>query len=356
MEKIKSKELSSLVPNLDLALGSHSYIVNKALRGVSKDLEDITLVEYGGGLGFDCLLAKQLGVGKVIYLDIDPKMCELAKEVADEVGLKADRYICGDIDTLVSSGLKADVVTSNDVLEHIYDIDYFLKRLHLVCNKDAVLMHCSSANMFWYPYVKHSTKLHKQAETKGVKEYGTGPYLQDRLDIVKESVPGYSKETLKVLSKYTRGLVSKDIKLAVDKYTKYGYMEIIDHPTNTCDPYTGNWAERSMNPYYLAEMLSLTRFKVEVGPLPFEITGGLLSRLTRSTLNKLIELSNSLYFSHGYYLYTKYTDIPTIVQPIVQPKEKLYRHPRSLIFYLVGIPYELASLVRPRRSYYSTQF
>jgi len=41
----------------------------------------------------------------------------------------------------------------------------------------------------------------------------------------------------------------------------------IEHPTNTCDPYTGNWIEHLMNPYHLQETLIFNGFNAEVLPI-----------------------------------------------------------------------------------------
>ena len=43
----------------------------------------------------------------------------------------------------------------------------------------------------------------------------------------------------------SRGLKREDIENQVFRYSKDGIFEYHpDHPANTCDPYTGNWAER----------------------------------------------------------------------------------------------------------------
>lgn len=352
MEKINSKKLSSLVPNLNSVLEYHSCILDKALKGVRKPLSDIVLVEYGGGLGFQSLLARKLGIGTVVYIDIDSKICKLAQEIAGEAGLKADTYICGDVDMLIDASIKADVITSNDVLEHIYNIDYDLGRLSLVCQDGAVMFHCSGANMFWYPYVKHSGKLQWEAEHIGVEEYNTGPFLKERERVIRELEPNWPEEKVKDIAIRTRGLMQDSIALEIE-WMDFGHViEPEGHPTNTCNPYTGNWAERSMNPYYLAEILGSVGFEVSVEPVPFEKVGKSSNDLVRSTLNTLIKASNSLYFSSKYAIYAKYTGVPSTVKPT----QNLYKYPISPVINLVKVPYELVSLICPRKSYYSPQF
>ena len=357
METISSKTLSSLIPNLKSVLDYHSYIVKTALRKISILLPEITLVEYGGGLGFQSLVAKQLGVGTVVYIDIDPKMVELAEEIAEEAGLKADHYICGDQDGLVEAGIKADIITSNDVLEHIYNIEYFLEGLSLICNKGATLILNSGANMFWYPYAKHSAILQKQAEYEGVPEYNSGPFLQERESMIRGWYTEFGKTgDIEALGAWTRGLAGTDIKEAVGKYLRSGELpSMIDHPTNTCNPYTGNWAEASMNPFCLAEILRSVGFEAEIRPVPFEKVDGRVNNLVRRSLNGLMRFAGNYYglcFSCRYSIQARYTGL-------IHTKhlsETLYKHTLSPVYYLVAIPYELVSLIYPRRSYYSSQF
>jgi hypothetical protein len=320
----------------------------------------MVLVEYGGGRGLHSLLARQLGVGTVVYNDIDHDKCELAKGIAGELGLQADHYVCGDIDALVQllevHQIEADAITSYDVLEHIYDIDHFLERLHSICNRDAVMMLCSGANMFWYPFAKHAAEMQKKVETVGLEEHGVPAFLKERTNIVRGLAPGLSEEEVQRLGIHTRGLVSRDIAQVVDRYLQDGLVAMaIGHPTNTCNPHSGSWAERSMNPYYLAEELSFTGFDSTVLPMPFEKTSSLGNNLLRSALNIMIRMSSNhvgLHFSYGYSIHSRYSGTSSADRH----KQDMYVHSISPAFYLVMLLYELVSLFRPRRSFYSSQF
>jgi len=344
-------------PSLKVALARDAYIVGRTIGESSKPLSDMVLVEYGGGRGLHSLLARQLGVGTVVYNDIDHDKCELAKAIAGELGLQADHYVCGDIDALVQllevHRIEADAITSYDVLEHIYDIDHFLERLHSICNRDAVMMLCSGANMFWYPFAKHAAKMQKEVEHVGLEEYCIGGCLKERTKIIREFAPSLSEDEIQRLGIHTRGLMSRDIVREVDRYLQSGQVpRLIEHPTNVCNPYTGNWAERSLNPYYLAERLSYAGFDSTVLPMPFEETSSLVSNILRSALNIMIRMSGThlgLHFSYGYSIHARHSGTSSEERP----KQHMYKRSLSPAFYLVMLPYELVSLLRPRRSYYS---
>lgn len=75
----------------------------------------------------------------------------------------------------------------------------------------------------------------------------------------------FSEKEIIQLAMNTRGLIRADIKKYVDEYIKKEtYPPVLSHPTNTCDPYTGNWKENLMDPYYLANFLKTLGFQVEV--------------------------------------------------------------------------------------------
>ncbi len=89
--------------------------------------------------------------------------------------------------------------------------------------------------------------------------------MQVREEIVLNYAQNLTKDEVKKLARATRGLIESDIKKCVDEYLKTKqFPQELNHPTNTCDPYTGNWTEHLMDPYYLRDILSRAGFKVEI--------------------------------------------------------------------------------------------
>jgi hypothetical protein len=76
-----------------------------------------------------------------------------------------------------------------------------------------------------------------------------------------------------------------------------------DHPTNTCDPLTGNWAERLMNPFQLREVLEKGGFHVEILPGYWDdLENTLLKRIAKCTANLGLSVlkHKGLFFSPYY--------------------------------------------------------
>lgn len=188
--------------------------------------------------------------------------------------------------------------------------------------------HASGANIFFYPYVKLVTKKQKEAETRdrqrqgGHKERGCllayqagypdslSAFQNERKEIIKSYMSNLGNDEIERLAKATRGFRQDDIVKAVDDYVQSKKLpKLIEHPTNTCDPYTGNWAEHLMNPYYLAETLTSNGFDVELLPLfRCEARSSPIKNLVLKSLNFMIRISNApLYFSGGYAIYAQYS-------------------------------------------------
>ncbi|MBA7485996.1 hypothetical protein ES707_21548 [subsurface metagenome] len=58
-------------------------------------------LDYGSGSGMLYLLAKQLGIGTVVYNDIYDVSCHDAKIIAKSIGNEADYYVQGNIDDVI---------------------------------------------------------------------------------------------------------------------------------------------------------------------------------------------------------------------------------------------------------------
>lgn len=303
---LKSK-FNSLVTNLQL----YSYILSWAIYKYEGDLNNLSLVDYGGGTGFISLLAKELGVGKVIYNDIYDVSCIDAKIIAESVGNVADKYVHGDIGDVITyiknNNIVCDAITSYDVIEHVYDIKSFFNQISQIPNKRLSIVMSSGANNN-NPYIKNQIiKKHIQIEYVGKeKTYGHKERDCNRAfyDVRKEIIENYLKRNgvsladfeIKYISKNTRGKMEGDIYSIVEEYLKTGKIEYNnDHPTNTCDPYTGNWEEKLLDPYILKEYFKKSGFDANVLSGYYGTPRSNVKRLLAKIFNTLIYINQDVF-------------------------------------------------------------
>lgn len=343
-------KLQAIEPELRTA----TYTIAGTLSHSRKSLEDTVFIEYGGGVGLFSLLAKRLGVGTVIYNDIYDISCKDAKEIAKVLGCEADYYVQGDIDDLIAfcnrHELKCDGMGSYDVLEHTYDIDAFCRKLHLLSYKGTTMIHSSGANIFSYPYVKSVSKKQREVEISDREaEWGhkkrdcLRAYLKERAKIIRECTSNLNEDEIKQMAINTRGLMRDAIVQCMEQYNKSKeFPKLIEHPTNTCDPYTGNWMEHLMNPYYLKEGFLFNGFDAKVLPGYWTPDGNLTKKSIASVLNftiHVLDTHTGLHLSPYYSIFAKYNGSFSEERH----KQHIYRCHHSPFWYIVLVLWELFS-------------
>ncbi len=266
--------------SLTSSLQEYSYILAWSLSKSDMPINKFVFLDYGGGSGMLSLLAKELGVGTVIYNDIYDVSCRDAQLIAKSIGKGADYYVQGDIDDVLGflrrSYINCNAVASYDVIEHIYDIESFFRNIQFFSDGSLTVVMSSGANIF-NPRTRRSLiKRHLEAEYKDREKEKAHKerdclksFLKVRREMIYEYLQEHNKELtedeIAQLARNTRGMIEQDIRKCVGEYLNTGnFPPEPSHPTNTCDPYTGNWAEHLMDPYYLANILSKTGFKVEI--------------------------------------------------------------------------------------------
>jgi hypothetical protein len=314
--------ISSKLSNPSSNFGLYSDLLKLCFENLNEALlSKMTLVDYGGGCGLFSLLAKSLGIGTVVYNDIYDISCKDVRIIADAIGTPIDGIVCGEIDEVVGylkqNQLKVNAMCSFDVIEHIYDINSYLKKCDEIPLSDfgLRLIFGSGANGK-NPIInrrlrkKHIISENIDREKKfGHKERDT---LKSFLTIRKEIIKDYSnskkvdlsEEVINKLATQTRGLRKEDIEAEVNRYIEFKVVSIKPNDkTNTCDPLTGNWDEHIMNPKELASQLRKIGFHVLVLPGYWRGSNRLHVRLIKLTLNNFIRYSGSLGFLFSpYYL------------------------------------------------------
>ncbi|WPD24061.1 MAG: hypothetical protein SD837_05750 [Candidatus Electrothrix scaldis] len=327
--KIEPKLLNISDYNTSYLEGKISYIRNEldvlgrllylVLAGSQHTLNDFVLVDYGGGSGIISFLAAELGVGTVIYNDIYEVSCKDTKVLSDELGLTLDHIVCGDTSELISylqqKKIYINAVISYDVLEHIYDPATHFKQLGRLQQNPFRIAYASGANIKNFRTARSLQKRQKKVENKNRKaKWGhkkrdsLRAYVEIRQDIISEYAPELSCETVKQLAHSTRGLIRQDIEKCVDEFCQYGKISYhINHPTNTCDPNTGNWCEHLIDLQWLEQVVKDAGFSVKIIPGPYCAEGILLKKKSKSFLNVIMHFfgKKCLFLASYYILYAE---------------------------------------------------
>ena len=294
--------INSKLNGLHSVLGLYGNLIFLTMKDSQIPLEKFTLVDYGGGSGIMSYLASEIGIGTVIYNDIYDVSCADAKILSEKLELQINHFVCGDIDDLIKYVAKRKItingMASYDVIEHIYDIELYFKKLSSLSKTRFNIAFGSGANIKNPLFVRHVTK--KQLEFENVnRDKGWGhkerdslkSYFEIRKEIISKHSSDLSNDEIIKLAKETRGLIKHDILNCIDQYIKNGKINYrISHPTNTCDPITGNWAEHMMDQKWLKTMIKSYNFKVDIVPGYFYMNGKSYKSIIKSFINFFIAL------------------------------------------------------------------
>lgn len=318
ISEYNQKYMGQYIQNYPFYYGLYKQLFIIAVKELSLPVEKSVFVDYGGGCGILSLLAKEIGFQRVIYNDIYDVSLNDAKLISEATNIPIDYFVLGDVDefvnTITQKKLKPNLICSFDVLEHIYDLEQWFSSLSKIGHNFS-LVFMTSANSC-NPLIRtRLMKLQRKAEYEGTTEYWGMKkrdtrisFLSARKKIIKDVLPNADDEILNSLAKQTRGLNQKDIVKVLEEYKKTaGISYTIKHPTNTCDPYTGNWAENLINIPSLKSLLNRLGFKTEVTGSLYSYSHNRKLNIAKNILNQIIRRNRKLglYLSPAYILKAK---------------------------------------------------
>ena len=114
----------------------NSIIKHFKIKSSSKSLKKINILDIGCGGGLLSEPMCRLGAN-VVGIDASNKNIEVAKFHAKKNNLKIN-YICSSPETLKTSK-KFDVILNMEIIEHVDDIDFFIKKSSQLLKKDGLM-------------------------------------------------------------------------------------------------------------------------------------------------------------------------------------------------------------------------
>ncbi len=280
------------------------------------------MVDSGGGSGLISFLASEMGIGTVIYNDIYDVSCMDAGRLSNILGLTLDHCVCGDVDELVSylhkDSIFINAIISFDLLEHIYDVESYFKKLGCLAVCKFRIVYASSANVANPVYVHNVKKMQIKTEYRnrgkkwGHKERDSlQAFLDVRKNMISAYAPDLSSDLVNRLACATRGLIQQDIEKCIDEFRRQGTISYRpDHPTNTCDPYTGNWCEHLIDFEWLEQILKKQGFSVKIMTGRYNLCGSLLKKSVKMFLNIMIQIlgRRGMFIAPYYLVYADFAE------------------------------------------------
>ncbi|RYG27497.1 MAG: hypothetical protein EOO01_41250 [Chitinophagaceae bacterium] len=229
---------SSHFKRLFFSIETSAHLLYRSIKLKGGTVEEIVVMDYGAGVGTLYMLAKMIGCKTVIYNDHLEDWKTSAWLIAKAIGVEIDEYIVGDIDDtlriLDQKNLQCDIITSRNVIEHIYKLDTFFEKIYH--HQPKALVYSSTTANYHNPasHLKHIL-WHRKWEKH---------FLPIREKLIREKIDNINTAEVSKLAKATRGLALGDFDLAVEEYRKSGILpDPSVHGSNTVESTSGVWFE-----------------------------------------------------------------------------------------------------------------
>ena len=231
-------------------------------------------------------------------------MTREAQAIGARMGMPASRYVAGDL-SAVARALQDDrsssyIVVSSNVIEHVYDLnDLWNACTGLAAERNFTAVWCSDANSA-NPFIsRRRRRTHhffehcdRTASNRDSELDSTFSFSSLRRRIIEPLLPEASRHELDRLTAATRGLHKADIQTAVHQFLQNGHMVEPEHPTNTCNPETGNWCERLIDLTSIRNQLQDRGWQVHLEPGLYGPRSGLAQKMAVRLLNSAIALAS----------------------------------------------------------------
>lgn len=284
---------------LFFSIETSAHLLYKAIMLCGKSVREITLMDYGAGVGTLYLLAKLIGCREVIYNDHLDDWRKSAQLIAESIGVGIDQYIVGDIDACLDRldvmNSRCDIITSRNVIEHIYKLEDFYSAVSERQHSAVIFSSTTANNSNPASVVKHML-WHRKWEKV---------FRGKRAAVIARLAPGLTLDKRNELAKATRGLAVKELEQAVAAYLRNGKMpDPSAFRTNTCDPDNGVWAEHLLTENEYRKLIDEKLFKISFGPGFWDthyskrymnLIGRLINRLIRDGREKDMSLAPFIY-------------------------------------------------------------
>ena len=279
--------LLRMLPVLDYYLDIYRRTLERAFRLTAKPLQELTLVDYGGGHGILSLCAKEAGVGRVIYVDYNPQAAETVQALSRRVGFGPDKVLTGDgaalLDGCRREGVVPDLLLGMDVIEHIYRLEDFFAQLYAVNPRLSMIFTTGSTP--YNPWVRR--RLHRVMAADEQGRDGQAGFLAQRREYLRQHCPQLDAAALDRWAVLTRGLTYADALQAVNDNLPPSPLGV-DDPYNTCDPATGSWTERILPLAAYRRLLETYHARLEVSNGYYNTFRAVGKRLPSELLNGLL--------------------------------------------------------------------
>ena len=242
------------------------------------DLKNKRILDVGCGFGWQAFVFSLMG-NDLVALDILPSMIDGLTESVATMRAKGVKFkmtgVCGDVCNADLEPGSFDAIYSNEAIEHVHDLPAMFARCYdllkpggkIFLLNDSNALHTATRveTMAMWQEREHSWEWVAQLKHWRPVEHGNAkPFAVMREEIVREANPSLPDAAVSEIVTNTAGLLRDQIEDLARKYRPGMNFPEVGELDRCRNPETGEYAERLLDPYGLADLLSKAGFEAQV--------------------------------------------------------------------------------------------
>lgn len=237
------------------------------------------ILDVGCGFGWQALSVSMIGNNSVVALDILPSMIEGARECVETLHTKDFVFdvspVCGDICDVDLPANSFDGIYSIEAIEHVHDIGQMFDNCARLLKKGGTLLIVNDSNALNRDLRKNTIDMWRKRENswewisylKSIRpiEHGEAqPFSVMRRVIVENARPALDEASIDLIVKSTAGMLRNEIEALAKQYKSGCELPVLQELDWCRNPLTGEYAERLLDPFAMADMLKQRGFFTKV--------------------------------------------------------------------------------------------
>jgi len=253
------------------------------------------VLEVGCGFGWDAVILSLAGSNEVIASDILPSMVDGMSQCLISMATRGKPLrvipMLGDICSLAAPPNSFDGIFSSEAIEHVHDLGAMFDKCWELLKSGGTAVIVNDSNRYNEDSRNHSFGSWKdrdeswehanwlKTEVRPVEHRYARPYAVMREEMICEAAPDLDDAAVSKLRGATAGMICSEIKVAVEQFKRDGTLPTPPEFSWCRNPETGEYSERLLDPFELADMLRERGFEVKMQHLfrrfPFRLANGI---------------------------------------------------------------------------------
>ncbi|HMI41611.1 MAG TPA: class I SAM-dependent methyltransferase [Sphingomicrobium sp.] len=266
------------------------------------DFYNKRILEVGCGFGWDAVGIAVVGNNAVVASDILPSMVDGMSQCLDAMKAAGTPLtvtpLQGDICKLELPDASFDGIFSTEAIEHVHDLGEMFDNAYRLLTPGGTAVIVNDSNRFnegsrshsWGSWGERDDSWEHvewlKREIRPVEHADAKPFGVMRQEMIRDADSSLDEASVAKLRKATAGMIRPEIEGAVKRFKEDGSLPTPDPFGWSRNPTTGEYSERLLDPFELADMLKARGFKVQLRHLFRKIPYRLFNNIGIRAINK----------------------------------------------------------------------